>query len=508
MFNEMESTVITQLARSYALLVGVDNYRAHASNGRMDLPGSVNDVVAWRNTLLRRGFHAEDIRVLVSATSGASSAAAATIPGTKPATRENIQRGLEWLAGRLNDSPHSAGVFTFSGHGDLDRDGAPVICPTDTAGDDAELEHVIPLAEMIYELPRNATVVLDCCHSGAPGAPAAVRDDANEAIKETVELPAGAAVVLSLRRREAASLKEDIYRVRMPAARIFSATSLTGVAFQTEVSGRYQGALTWALTSLLGQWRVLRGAPSSVSLSCRTAHARVESLFAALGLPQSATLHGASVMDPNLARRVPMLGRGSEGLVSEPPDGVRVPLQFPVDLKVWVGTDIHGPQGRDCGVISALGHAPPAGFERNKEYWRLGDKLLEDLAKGAKKLVFAVDTTSAPPRWDDITTDPPHPLFWMDLVPEWKDSAPPAGKGYYSNDSGAPVAVFIELVAPSSPTAQWSGKITWYRVLPAGADVSTPVFGAKGRTLELLDAPPVIATTQRWQRVELAPHQV
>jgi hypothetical protein len=96
----------------------------------------------------------------------------------------------------------------------------------------------------------------------------------------------------------------------------------------------------------------------------------------------------------------------------------------------------------------------------------------------------------------------------MDLIPEWQDSHAPSGKGYYSNDADPAVAVFFELVAPRSTTERWSGKITWYRVLPAGADVRTPVFDSRGRSLDLQDAPPAGTATLHWQKVELPPRQL
>src|SRR5438105_721917 len=85
-----ERTMNTNPAHAFALLIGVDNYRAYEAHGASDLPGSVNDVIAWREVLLRRGFAPENIRVLASPTPEEVADLGHATGGAAPATMENI----------------------------------------------------------------------------------------------------------------------------------------------------------------------------------------------------------------------------------------------------------------------------------------------------------------------------------------------------------------------------------------------------------------------------------
>ena len=92
-----------------ALIIGVRDYAGRTS----DTVGGYGDAVDVRDALLRSGWRAQDIRVLVD---GA-------------ATAQAIRDGLWWLHSR--SGPQSFTVFHYSGHvkqlgGDRDRDGEAV----------------------------------------------------------------------------------------------------------------------------------------------------------------------------------------------------------------------------------------------------------------------------------------------------------------------------------------------------------------------------------------------
>lgn len=523
----------TTQAKAYALLVGVDDYQAYDSSSAQDLPGSVNDVMAWHATLLRRGYESDNIRVLVSPVPPALRAL-----GALPATRTNIERGLAWLETQIQDRDSTAGVFTFSGHGDVDENGQPVICPTDTSlNDEGHLTNTLSLGVILRQLPRNAVAFLDCCHSGpsdlvtapspaiGPGVTAAnigspgLNVSVNPAVNPsaitigTGRFAAGRAMLLSLRGKHPVQLDKPSFLVLPIQCRVLSAATLGGTAFQAEFMGRYQGALTWAVTSALGQWQLVPAqitAPPSVTLSSQGARDHVESMLASIEMPQTTELYGAPVATPELAKRVPLLGRGIEGPVSEVPDARRVPIQFPPDLKVWLGTNLNPATVGQAGVVNALTYTPPGSYQRNREYWRLTDTFLNDitsLTSPASRIDFMVDTSQRPPSWDNIITSPPKPLFWMDLVPDWQNSSAPSGEGYYTNDTKLPIAaVFFNLIRPENNGGRWGGTITWFRVY--NATVGPAVFDASGRSFVRMSNPPAGTSTLQWQRAVFSPNAV
>ncbi|MFO0587517.1 MAG: caspase family protein [Polyangiaceae bacterium] len=497
--------------KGYALLIGVDDYRAFDSTGAQDLPGSVNDVMAWRSTLLRRGYDADNIRVLVSPVPGPLGPL-----GAQPATRANIERALAWLEEQTSDRDRTAGVLTFSGHGDTDADGQPVICPADTQVVDGFLEKTIRVSDIVYRLSRNSAVFLDCCHSGPTEMipwPASL-----EVAKENArpKNPAGHAVLLSLRGRPGSAVDMKPLRDRPVQCRVLSATSAGGVAFQAEFMGRFQGALTWAVTSALGQWKALpphNGGPASVTLSAYTARQHVEQMMASVEMPQTSELWGEPVATDALAKRIPLLGRGIEDMVSVDPDGRRVPVQFPVDLKVWFGTNINPATVGAAGGVSAMSYTPPTGYSRNREYWRLTDTFMNDITSTtspASQIDFVVDTSASPPSWSNILTNPPKPLFWMDLVPTWTNCSPPNRTGYYTrvNDGKSPIAaVMFDLVRPENNGGRWGGSITWYRVVTT-TTTGTAVFDSTGRSFVLSSGPDPSTLTMQWQVATFSPNVV
>lgn len=90
-----------------ALIIGVS---AHTGNRPKGTVGGAGDATAMKDTLLKAGWAADQIRVLVNAN----------------ATAANIRSGIDWLRDRSNDGSFT--VFHYSGHvyqrpGDPDGDG-------------------------------------------------------------------------------------------------------------------------------------------------------------------------------------------------------------------------------------------------------------------------------------------------------------------------------------------------------------------------------------------------
>jgi hypothetical protein len=148
--------IVLSRATRRALLVGISEYADRANN----LQGCVQDVYRWSEALQRRGYSADDIRIVTN----------------RRATAEGIRQRLDWLLG--DAKPGDERFFSYSGHGTtLPRyNAAEVVDFADEAlvpydfdwNDDATAivddEFVAMYANLPYEV--RLTVALDCCHAG------------------------------------------------------------------------------------------------------------------------------------------------------------------------------------------------------------------------------------------------------------------------------------------------------------------------------------------------------
>ncbi|MGH6784763.1 MAG: caspase family protein, partial [Sphingomicrobium sp.] len=78
----------------WAVIVGISDYAGRTQ----DLPGSANDAYALRDHLKRLGWRDDHIFLVTN----------------RGATRDNILKGIRWLASKTNN--RSAAIFHFSGH--------------------------------------------------------------------------------------------------------------------------------------------------------------------------------------------------------------------------------------------------------------------------------------------------------------------------------------------------------------------------------------------------------
>lgn len=199
-------------SNGYALLVGVESYRAFDPGGARDLKAGWNDVLSFWTFCLRAGFALDEVQVLVSpaprtardshagaerpflhghrerqamlakdgyldlvrkhplgederktldASFGESPVLAAA-RGERAPTKKAILEELAILAARGKQRPEAPILFVYSGHGARDANGELLLCPEDV---DPSLEGAIPFSEVAALLGEieNATVILDCC---------------------------------------------------------------------------------------------------------------------------------------------------------------------------------------------------------------------------------------------------------------------------------------------------------------------------------------------------------
>lgn len=137
-----------------ALIVGID-YFEHV--GR--LHGCVNDAYSVRGVLERHGDGSLNFGVNLVASADATSAI----------SRKTLKHHVSEL---FKDDAEIA-LFYFSGHGYVETTGGYLITSECSDGDDG-----FPLDELLTIVnaspATNKIIVLDCCHSGAAGSPAAI----------------------------------------------------------------------------------------------------------------------------------------------------------------------------------------------------------------------------------------------------------------------------------------------------------------------------------------------
>ncbi len=309
-------------APRFALLIGAGNYSAYdTSTGSPsktnNLPGAVQDVASMYSLSLALGVAPGDIYVLLTPTHGGDAstdlkrAYLDASPGTiKPATKNEILAGLDWLAQKLEGSKNASALVTWSGHGDFVGDEL-ALCPSDvvSSGAGKDLTNAISFAELraYFERPSfaNTTLVLDCCHAGAvTGAKRAVSGSASLTGRP---LPA----------------KTD---VRPLSVRTIAATKAGEKSEQSTFDGVSHGALTWALKVVLDQWKVNNpGTGEEITITYDELRRRVDRLLTALSFEQRVQLAGGSDVGG-----LPFFHSGARGagMTSSHPDRARPGAQI------------------------------------------------------------------------------------------------------------------------------------------------------------------------------------
>lgn len=212
-----------------ALLVGINAYQSSP------LSGCVNDVENMRNILVGYGFEPDNIRVITD----------------ERATKAAIIDRLDWLI-----SGSIAGddlVFHYSGHGSQvrDRNGDEladqmdeILCPVDMNWDDPFLDDT--LRAIFSELPQGVylTMLSDSCHSGT-----VTRNPHNNRYL----VPPFDIACRGLDRDlpvKAIGAKDDGATQRHV---LFSGCKDEQTSADANINGKYQGAFTWALSSVINE---------------------------------------------------------------------------------------------------------------------------------------------------------------------------------------------------------------------------------------------------------------
>ncbi len=372
------------MLNDYALIIGVESYRAFDPGGDSDVPGALNDARALVHECLAMGFSPERIRVLSSPVLSAA-AVGTRAEGIRfgEATRDAIAAGLTWIHGELSRPEPSAGLCSFSGHGLMSP--GLVLCPADFDGSAGSL---VPIAQARDGLgdgkaAHELTVLLDCCHAQAHA-------------DSTHDVPARLAALAPGLGGGGGEIPE----------RLLAACRTDQTSVSSRFGGVMQGAFTWAATAAMGQWKATKeDGVARLDLSYGELRDRTQALLSALSFEQETVLSGP----PGVAR-LPFLHpgrRGAAGEATDSPDAPRPRRQLTppgwLGSQATLGTTATRATGSSpsFGTLCITDDTPIAigghPSRNGTEYWYLDATMVAQLAD-IVQLAFDVTLPLAPGR--------------------------------------------------------------------------------------------------------------
>lgn len=392
-------------SNAYAVLIGIDDYRTFDGKktdekpGPNQLYGSLNDVRAWWNVCRAFGFDPARVRVLTSPMIDPSTLEGATSANIFPATAEQLKTSVSWLAARLVSEEEKGGVglLVYSGHGYWKYGTGLLLCPSDICGPELDnavlIDHLQQIVGQYPGAARNLTAVLDCCFS---------YEMSPRRGRRSLRVPGE-----SGKPQGALTAPPVPPPPPLVAERLLLACRPHESAFEAEFAGRRHGAFSWALTSVLGQWkRVWENGVLRSDLSYRHARTRSRALLKALSYRQHPTLWGPD--HAKVVARLPFLHPGDEvheGETSRKPDGWREGIEVHPD---WLFTlnFYYNETGRSTKVY-VLGMSPGDGVLSDGsgntysagtdgcEYWiydKIGGSLSNDISQADRFWVDSCET--------------------------------------------------------------------------------------------------------------------
>jgi hypothetical protein len=420
----------------YALFIGINDYSAYDPSGASNLPGSINDAVAFWRMGRQLGLAPARMRILTSGRVDLARLGGATEANVGEANEQGILSGVRWLAAKLAEEARPTGLFTYSGHGAYTDAKGLSICPSDTRG--PELERAISMNTLQLELAavsENLTVVLDCCHAGAPD-PRAVR---------------GLVPSLSTGKPPGSVREED----RRIAARVLAACGVHETTQQARFLGLWHGAFTWALGSALDQWKEVPDAEGGrIDVTYGELMDRTKKLLAALSFKGTPALLG-----PTGVEKLSVDQAGNLALpTSEAANAKRPGVQVDPGQRYFRWYTFSWEGGLTANVLvtnegCSINNVP---YSSGIEYWFINDP--EKLSKTGASLTVT---------WEDFDRSAEYPTipttssFTTNRVPswEWLDSGAEGIDDVYLN-TDTNVALYWAIT--SGQGSSYSGGINWY----------------------------------------------
>lgn len=354
----------------FALIIGVSDYTAYDPSGARDLPGAITDADSWAD-YCRHSLCLDNQHLLKLSDAD----------GAVATERSSIIHGLQWLGEQLGKQEgvnDASALLTFSGHGltfehtgnDNIAEGLSLaLAPSDIeAGFEAALlfSHIEEIlfkaaaaarfgdadtltdaqSAEVYAILENITAVFDACYSRPSGSIATVRALSEGPVPQLPQLKVFSRLVLG--------------------------AHLWQTAYEIQTAGVWHGAFSYALVTMLDQWRVQSDAQTPVWY----VHAaygdivfRARSLLTTLGMPdQTPTLLGTQ---NNLAL-VPFLRPGkavNPDWTSVEPDGPKTREEFSTENTSGIIIDVSTKKNGKFYIIAYAKIETGAESSTTSWYW-------------------------------------------------------------------------------------------------------------------------------------------
>jgi hypothetical protein len=458
---------------SYALLIGVSDYSAYDASadmprGTSNLPGSVNDARAFYRHCRGLGIRPENIWVLTSPQLSPSDLEmdeqARGGVRTGEATREEILDKVAWISAKLGDASQPTGLMTYSGHGDYLAGDGFVLCPGDVAqGGKNGLKNAVSCKELQgivrqHGASANLTVLLDACHAGA----------AKEAPESRTSLT-NRAIKVGMLATDAPAISD----------RVITACARDQSAHQSTFSGEDRGAFSWAVGSVLNQWKkVEEGDHVRLTLSYGELVSRADRLLKSLSFQEAPELLGA----PQLGD-LAFLQRGLTvipGSTSREPDALMKAAQLDPDQHDYALYEMSANSAVFASILVANTGATIGGvsFTAGDEHWSMNAN-----GPGTSNVSLAITSDQDWPGGSSIPGFPvgsARPTFKMPSGVTWSTAGSnPSGVHLMSLMTGVKQGLKFNL-SYDSGLSRWSGSLIWYQSVPSGSSPTSFVLTSSG----------------------------
>jgi hypothetical protein len=468
---------------SYALLIGISDYSIYDASadmprGTSNLPGSVNDARAFYRHCRGLGIRPENIWVLTSPKLSPSDLEmdeqGAGGVHTGEATREEILDKVAWIAAKLGDESQPTGLMTYSGHGDYLAGDGFVLCPSDVARDGRQgLKNAVSCKELQgivreHGASANLTVLLDACHAGA--ARATVKDEKEKGAPESRTSLTNRAIKVGMLATDAPAISD----------RVVTACARDQSAHQSTFSGEDRGAFSWAVGSVLNQWKkVEEGDHVRLTLSYGELVSRADRLLKSLSFHEAPELFGA----PQLGE-LAFLQKGLAvipGATSREPDATWTAAQLePPGAADYTLVQMTANSTVFASVVIASTGATITGitFTAGDEHWSMNAN-----GPGTANVSLSITANQSWPVGTGVPNFPvgsARPTFNMPASITWSSApANPSGVHLVTLVTGVKQGLKFNL-SYDSGLSRWGGSLIWYQSVPSGNSPTSYVLGGGG----------------------------
>lgn len=342
---------------AFALLIGIDDYRAYDPSGASDLHGSRGDVAGWWALTRQLGVPAANVRICTSPKLSPDALGEGAADATfTEATHAEIEAALRWLAASLDGERGTKALFTYGGHGAMTAAGE-ILCPSDVRRVGDTLDNALPVRAVAAILDQRAkrtriTAFVDTCHTPAPLVPGASR------VRTLTGLDA------------LADATPDAHRALGDL--VLSSSGTGQPSFEIPLAVGVRGAFSWAAQTLLARWGTAEAADgASFGLTYGDICLRSGMMLAPLAIEQRPVFVG----DPRAAGWRAFSAFGDRVVGASEPGPAGALEIWPEDsggrvVQFKLSTSSSG-GGTQLGTLYVTDANPPSGkgWDADRMYW-------------------------------------------------------------------------------------------------------------------------------------------